>query len=133
MKAIYPVCRFIGICFTALLIGGCVSKSTEYAYQIEPAYGVDDPQFQRTMGSLLGPPLVSGNITTTYINGDQIFPAMLSAIQAAQKTITLETFIYWRGDIGRRFTDAMAERAQAGVRVHVLIDAVGSTKIDQTY
>jgi len=85
------------------------------------------------MGSLLGPPLEGGNTITTLNNGDEIFPAMLEAIHSAKKTITLETFIYYQGRIGGQFTDALEERARAGVRVHLLIDAVGSQKIDKNY
>ena len=44
-------------------------------------YGVDDPQFLRSMGVLLGPTLVTGNKVETLLNGDEIFPAMLSAIR----------------------------------------------------
>ena len=51
---------------------------------------------------------------------------MLEAIRGAQQTITFETYIYWSGDIGREFADALAERARAGVKVHVLLDWVGS-------
>ena len=64
------------------------------------------------------------------LNGDEIFPAMLQAIRGAKKTITFETFIYWSGSIGREFAEALAERARAGVNVHVLLDWVGSNKMD---
>jgi cardiolipin synthase A/B len=94
-------------------------------------HGVDHPQFLRAMGVLLGPPLVDGNKTTTLLNGDEIFPSMLQAIRAAKKTITFETYIYWSGDIGREFADALAERARSGVKVHVLIDWVGSQKMEK--
>ena len=36
----------------------------------------------------------------TLLNGDQIFPAMLEAIESAQRSITFETYIYWAGEIG---------------------------------
>ena len=93
-------------------------------------YGVDDPQFVRVMGALLGPPLVGGNRATTLLNGEQIFPAMLEAIRGARETIDFETYIYWSGDTGKRFADALAERARSGVKVHILIDWVGSQKMD---
>lgn len=98
--------------------------------RISELYAVKDPQFLRTMSQLLGPPLVAGNHVQELINGDEIFPPMLSAIRAARKTITFETFIYWSGDIGREFAKALAERAQSGVKVHVLVDWVGSVKMD---
>src|SRR5690606_18452127 len=52
------------------------------------------------------------------------------AIRAARRTITFETFIYWSGTIGSAFADALAERARAGVRVHVLLDWIGSKRMD---
>lgn len=93
-------------------------------------YGIDDPQFLRAMGVLLGPPIVGGNRYQELRNGDEIFPAVLAAIAAARRSITFETYIYWSGDIGRRFADALSERARAGVKVHVLLDWLGSQKID---
>src|SRR5258705_11225262 len=84
-------------------------------------YTVDDPQFRRSMGVRLGPPLVAGNKVDTLLNGDQIFPAMLSAIASARKTINFETYIYWSGEVGQRFADALSERARNGVKVHLLV------------
>jgi cardiolipin synthase A/B len=93
-------------------------------------YAVADPQFVRTMSVMLGPPLTGGNRVEALLNGDQIFPAMLDAIRFAKETVTFETYIYWSGSIGKAFADALAERAMAGVRVHVLIDWVGSSKLE---
>jgi cardiolipin synthase len=91
---------------------------------------VDDPTFERCMAHLLGPPLIGGNKITTLNNGDEIFPAMLAAIRAAQRTITFETYIFWTGKIGREFSEALAERSRAGVKVHVLLDWLGSRSLD---
>ena len=98
--------------------------------KIEHRYAVADPQFRREMGVLLGPGIIPGNRVTDLENGDEIFPAMLEAIRAATKTITFETYIYWSGDIGAKFADALAERARAGVKVKVMVDWVGSIKMD---
>ncbi|MFN2387881.1 MAG: phosphatidylserine/phosphatidylglycerophosphate/cardiolipin synthase family protein [Thermoanaerobaculia bacterium] len=99
----------------------------------EHLYPTSDPQFLRAMGSLLGPSLVEGNQVSPCYNGDQIFPAMLGAIRAAEKTITFETYIYWSGEIGREFAEALSERARAGVRVHVLLDWVGSGRLKRRF
>ncbi|PJI98385.1 cardiolipin synthase [Acidovorax sp. 69] len=96
-------------------------------------YSTAHPQFERALGSLLGPGIVGGNAVTELLNGDQIFPPMLAAIQAAQKSVTFETYIYWSGDIGKQFADALSERARAGVPVHVLLDWVGSAKMEESY
>lgn len=101
--------------------------------QLPRLYGAHDPQFRRAMGSLLGPGIVGGNRVQELLNGEQIFPAMLAAIRSAQRSITFETYIYWSGDIGREFAEALAERARAGVKVHVLLDWVGSAKIDDSF
>ena len=74
---------------------------------------------------LLGPPLVKGNKVTLLENGDQIFPAMLSGIRSAQRTITFENFLFQEGEISDAFAQALAERARAGVKVHFLQDALG--------
>jgi cardiolipin synthase A/B len=49
------------------------------------------------MGTLLGPAILADNEITALQNGDEIFPAMLKAIRAAQFTINFETYIYWSG------------------------------------
>ena len=97
---------------------------------IERVYALDDPRFHQQLGVLLGPQFVPGNRAQVLKNGDEIFPAMLAAIRSATTTITFETYIYWSGDIGRAFSQALAERARNGVKVHVLLDWVGSAKMD---
>ena len=98
--------------------------------KIEHHYAISDPQYRREMSVMLGPAIVGGNRVLDLQNGDEIFPAMLGAIRAAQKTITFETYIYWSGDIGRELAEALAERAKAGVKVSVLLDWVGSLKME---
>jgi cardiolipin synthase len=101
-------------------------------HQVEHSHDINDPQFRREMGALLGPAIVAGNHAVALQNGDEIFPAMLGAIAAARTTITFETYIYWSGTIGEKFADALIERARAGVRVHVMLDWLGSGKIRET-
>ncbi|RZI96375.1 MAG: cardiolipin synthase B [Variovorax sp.] len=101
--------------------------------QIKREYTLHDPQYQRALSALLGPPIVEGNRFEALYNGDAIFPPMLEAIRGAKESITFETYIYWSGDIGKAFADALAERARAGVPIHVLLDWVGSAKIDEAF
>lgn len=95
-------------------------------------YAVADEQFRREMSVMLGPTIVAGNSVKALQNGKEIFPAMLEAVRSARSTINFETYIYWSGDIGRQLADALSERAKAGVQVNVLIDWVGSLKMDKT-
>ena len=113
-----------------LLVMNLASGEKQIKEEIPHLYTVDDPQFVRTMGVALGPAIVGGNRFKALQNGDEIFPAMLEAIRGARKSITFETYIYWSEDIGKEFAEALADRARAGVKVHVLIDWVGSSKID---
>ena len=116
----------------ATLIVVNLMPNTEKKMQrrVEHLYPVADPQFVNAMGALLGPTLLEGNRVETLLNGDRIFPAMLSAIRAAKSTINFETYIYWSGEVGRQFAEALSQRARAGVKVQVLIDWVGSQKMD---
>ena len=117
--------------FVVLLVQNLTTGEKKVQHHIAHLYGVRDGRFLRSMGSLLGPPLVEGNQVRELVNGEQIFPAMLEAIRDAQRTISFETFIYWSGEIGRKFAEALAERARAGVKVHVLLDWLGANKLDE--
>lgn len=100
-------------------------------HPVEHRYATDDPRFRHELSTLLGPPILAGNRVVNFENGERIFPAMLAAIRGARQSINFETYIYWSGDIGREFADALIERAQAKVPVHVLVDWVGSQKMDE--
>ncbi len=117
----------------ALLVLNFTSGEKRIERQLERLYATQEPQFRRAMSALLGPPFLDGNWTEVLLNGDQIFAAMLDAIRQARRTITFETYIYWSESIGREFADALIERSRAGVKVHVLLDWVGSGKMEQRY
>jgi cardiolipin synthase len=130
-----PIMAVIVACVVTLVIALIVvnagSGEKKIQQRIEHLYGVEDPEFLHVIGVLLGPPVVSGNRYQVLVNGDRIFPSMLEAIRGAKQTIDFETYIYWSGAIGKEFADALAERARAGVRVHVLLDWVGSQKMEE--
>ena len=115
----------------ALVVVNAGSGEKKIQQRIEHLYGVEDPVFLHVIGVLLGPPVVAGNRYQVLVNGDRIFPSMLAAIRGARRTIDFETYIYWSGEIGKTFADALSERARAGVRVHVLLDWVGSAKMEE--
>ncbi|MEO5831317.1 MAG: phospholipase D-like domain-containing protein, partial [Rhodanobacter sp.] len=99
-------------------------------HHVKHCHPIDDPQFLLEMDAMLGPAVLAGNTITALQNGDEIFPAMLQAIREARQSICFETYIYWSGDIGKVFADALKERCQAGVVVHVMLDWAGSAKMD---
>lgn len=84
-------------------------------------------RFRRTFEAALGVPFSRGNRVVPLRNGARIFPEMLEAIRGARRSVEFETFVYWRGEVARKFADALAAAAGRGVRVRVLLDAVGCT------
>jgi cardiolipin synthase len=88
-------------------------------------------EWTRQLAALLGTPPTEGNRVDVLRNGVEIFPAMLSAIEDARESVDIVTFVYWQGDIARRFATAFADAAGRGCRVRVLLDAVGARKIDE--
>jgi cardiolipin synthase len=116
--------------FLAAMLGACTLKEGKKVTQeVAPLYSADSPEFRQAAGSLLGGNFVSGNNITTLVNGREIFPAMLSAIRSARRSIDFETYIFWDGEIAKQVAEALAERAQAGVTVNVILDAQGTSKM----
>ncbi len=91
--------------------------------------GSDD--FLRATEAITSAPISQGNDIELLINGDEIFPAMLETMAGAQRSLNFLTYIYWSGEIAREIAGALCERAGAGVEVNVLLDAVGSAKVDR--
>jgi cardiolipin synthase len=113
-----------------LLFSGCALKFGKQARQeVTSLYSASSPEFRQSAGSLLGPNFVGGNNITTLVNGDQIFPALLSGIRSAKRSINFETYIFWDGEIAKQFTEALADAAQRGVKVNVVLDAQGTKRM----
>ena len=73
--------------------------------------------------------MISGNRVTLLVDGEDAYPSMLEAIASARQTILMDSFIFRDDTAGRIFAAALAERAQAGVRVHLTVDAVGTINV----
>jgi cardiolipin synthase len=129
-KVLIALASIVATVIVTLLVVNFSSGEKQITHELPRLYSVADPQFQRSMGIMLGPQIVEGNKVEALLNGDQIFPSMLKAIRGAKETINFESYIYWSEDIGREFAEALSERARAGVKVHLLIDWVGSAKMD---
>ncbi len=119
-----------GVLVAAALLSaaGCsfIFSEKRTVYQFDPAYGVDSPQFVRSLDGL-GTEMVAGNRARLLQNGAGIFPAMEEAIAGAKASVNLEMYIFDDSEIGRRFAGVLAERARAGVEVRVLVDGFGSS------
>jgi len=83
--------------------------------------------------SLSGDPLSVGNRVMLLEDGKQTYEAMLKAIRAARHHIHVETYIFEADDTGNLFADAFIAKAQAGVKVRVIYDAVGCIKTPKEF
>ncbi len=88
-------------------------------------------RFRRALEGIIGVPATEGNRIDILRNGDEIFPAMLKAIEEAEHTVDFLTFVYWSGSIGTKFAEALSARAKAGVRVRVVLDGLGAHPMDK--
>jgi cardiolipin synthase len=125
------VLTVVATLFVVTIIRNLSTLERQLEHRIEPDFAVGDPQFERVMSTLMGPAILQGNHVKIYRNGNTFFPVMLQEIQSARESITFETFIYWSGQIGRQFTDALIERADSGVRVHLIVDWLGGWKMER--
>lgn len=75
---------------------------------------------------LTGMPLCGGNEITPLHNGDEAYPAMLAAIEAARQHVFLSSYIFNYGVAAREFIGALDAAHKRGVDVRVLVDGVGS-------
>jgi cardiolipin synthase len=101
--------------------------------QIDHRYAIADPQFQRTLGVLLGPDILPGNRFEALRNGDEIFPSMLGAIRGAHTTITFETYIYWSGAIGDAYFPPIRSAGDARGQVFSSSPSGGSQSMQLMY
>jgi cardiolipin synthase len=109
-----------------------LNRPVEVSYDIPHASGVRDPSFLASTQAFDRPSMLSGNRVSLLQNGVGIFPAMLEAIARARTSVHMEMYIFWSDDVGRRFRDALAERAGQGVEVRLLLDGVGSAKLTES-
>jgi len=117
----------LGIAFALSVALSLLARPGEVRYAVPHEFSVRDGSFFPSAHALASPITIDGNRIKILENGVEIFPAMLSAIGAAEKTVNLESYIFWSGEIASRFRDALSERARAGVKVRVLLDGVGSS------
>jgi cardiolipin synthase len=120
---IRPPFRLFVVASVLVALAGCTS-SLRLRYRPTLTSPGADPLAAFTIAS--GNEPVAGNAARLLENGDEIFPAMLEAIASARSSIHFESYIYRDGAIARQITNALAERARAGVSVRLLVDAIGS-------
>jgi cardiolipin synthase len=94
---------------------------------VRSAYAVDHPEFPPYLATLVNAPIVRGGRITALRNGDEIYPAMIAAIDRATRSVSFETYNYLDGQAADRFTASLVDAARRGVKVRVILDTVGAT------
>ena len=117
------------LCFL-LLLAGC---SHAQAHLELPDLRINEPSFRSTLVGYTGGTVVGGNRIDVLLNGEEIFPAKLELIRAARKSITYAQYVFEEGAPAADTAQALAERCRAGVKVHVLVDSVGSLMMPSQY
>lgn len=104
-------------------------------YQVErfEAPPIDSEKFLQTLEALTDAQINHHSALTVLTNGEEFYEAELQAIQAATQSVNLEAYIFQRGKVAHRFLTALAERARAGVKVNVVLDAIGSFSTSEAY
>ena len=91
-----------------------------------PTLDIKQPAFAATLGAYTGTTVVGGNRVEILLNGEEIFPAKLALIRSARRTINYAQYVFEDGAPAKDIADALAERCRAGIKVNVLLDAVGA-------
>lgn len=112
----------------ALVISSCAGRFQDVPANPPP---VTTSEFAALLSTTARAPWTKRNRIKTFENGDGYFPPMLEAIEAAEKTITFETFVFKQGVVGRRFSLAFAAAARRGVEVRIVLDANGSRWVNE--
>jgi cardiolipin synthase len=103
-----------------------VALRVSVRYKLEEPGRLADPCFVHTIEGLTNSPRRAAKNIRLYGDVPEIYDELIAAIQSATISVTFETYLFWSGKTADRFTEALAERARAGVKVKMLLDADGS-------
>ena len=121
------VVQWTAIAFLSLMLFlALFEPPLPYGYGEPPSHGPESEEFLRVLGALSGGQVHRRCTVTPFTNGESFYEAELQAIREAQVSVNLEAYIFEKGEVTRRFLDVLTERARAGVKVNLVLDAVGS-------
>jgi phosphatidylserine/phosphatidylglycerophosphate/cardiolipin synthase-like enzyme len=117
---------FLAVCALSVLVASCAAGLPPFE---PPRVAVGHPSFGPTFEAYAAAPIRRGNRVEVLLNGEEIFPAQLRAIRAAQVSFTYPRYLFETGPPARALIGAMSERCRAGVYGHILLDGIGSVNI----
>jgi len=126
--------QWVAIVFLAfMLVLALFEPSLPYKVTTIPSEPLDSPGFQRLLASLAGSHGHDACKVEVLTNGEEYYEAELAAIRQARHSVNLEAYIFQKGEVTRRFLEALTERARAGVRVNLVLDAIGAFMTGSDY
>jgi cardiolipin synthase len=121
--------RILIVAVIVVATGLAIAQDQE-TLELRSAVAAADPGAAEYLAALVAADLVAGNEYDVLVNGDQVFPAMLQAIDGARERVSFETYVYEKGTVANQFTDALERAAKRGVDVRVIVDAVGASQME---
>ena len=109
-----------------LLLMALFAPAMRYQVDCFEAPAIDSERFLKTLEALTDAQVNHHSSLAVLTNGEQFYSAQLEAIRNATRSINMEAYIFERGEVAQSFLRTMAERARAGVRVNLVLDAIGS-------
>lgn len=123
----FIVVQWIAIAFLGLMLFlALFEPPLPYRLTAPPQSPPDGEEFLRMLGALTGSEVHRHCSVEVLTNGEAYYEAELAAIRQAQHSVNLEAYIFQKGEVTRRFLEALTERARQGVKVDLVLDAVGS-------
>lgn len=127
MDTLLLMITIAGIGLLALsLILALFDPGLEYRIAEPTACPLDSPAFTRMLAVLSDAQQHANTSVAVLTNGERFYEEELAAIGGARSHICLEAYIFQKGEIASRFIEALTGRARAGVKVRIVLDALGS-------
>lgn len=127
MDTFFLVITILGIGLLALsVILALFEPAPEYRIADPANCPLDSPEFSRMLAVLTDAQEHPNTHIEVLTNGEVFYEAELAAIREAKSHICLEAYIFQKGEVASRFIEALTERARAGVKVRLILDAIGS-------
>jgi len=95
-------------------------------YEVSASEPVESPRFMDLLAAIINARIFAGSRVHVHSSGEAIYDAEIRAIDSALSTVHLEAYLFLRGIAGERFLAALAAAARRGVKVRVVVDAIGS-------
>jgi cardiolipin synthase A/B len=126
---------FLKIVLVAVIVTATVLAvaQDQETVELRSALSAEDRAAPEYLATLVAADLVDGDTYDVLVNGDQVFPAMLQAIEGAKERISFETYIYDKGRVADQFTDALEKAARRGVTVNIILDALGTGSMEKSH